>query len=182
MSLKFIYVSVTMQAQKEVPPDMQCKDKFLLQSVVASAGAAAKDITPEMFNKESGHHVEESKLRVVYVAPPRPPSPVHEGSEEGSSPRASVSDNGNLNASDFTPVSKAFGERNDTQDNSSEARALISKLTEEKNSAIQQNNKLQHELDLLRREANKSRGGIPLIFVLLVAFIGIILGYLLKKT
>ncbi len=36
---------------------------------------------------------------------PRPPSPVHEGSEEGSSPRASVSDNGNLNASDFTPVS-----------------------------------------------------------------------------
>ncbi|GMY23218.1 vesicle-associated protein 1-2-like [Fagus crenata] len=175
-------VIVTMQAQKEVPPDMQCKDKFLLQSVVASAGAAAKDITPEMFNKESGHHVEESKLRVVYVAPPRPPSPVHEGSEEGSSPRASVSDNGNLNASDFTPVSKAFGERNDTQDNSSEARALISKLTEEKNSAIQQNNKLQHELDLLRREANKSRGGIPLIFVLLVAFIGIILGYLLKKT
>uniref|UniRef100_A0A2N9F6I6 MSP domain-containing protein n=1 Tax=Fagus sylvatica TaxID=28930 RepID=A0A2N9F6I6_FAGSY len=96
---------VTMQAQKEVPPDMQCKDKFLLQSVVASAGAAAKDITPEMFNKESGHHVEESKLRVVYVAPPRPPSSVHEGSEEGSSPRASVSDNGNLNASDFTPVS-----------------------------------------------------------------------------
>ena len=48
MSLKFIYVSVTMQAQKEVPPDMQCKDKFLLQSVVASAGAAAKNITPEM--------------------------------------------------------------------------------------------------------------------------------------
>ena len=36
--------------------------------------------------------------------------------------------------------------------------------------------------DLLRREANKSRGGIPLIFVLLVAFVGIILGYLLKKT
>jgi hypothetical protein len=34
---------------------------------------------------------------------PQPPSPVHEGSEEGSSPRASVSDNGNLNASDFTP-------------------------------------------------------------------------------
>lgn len=37
-----------MQAQKEAPPDMQCKDKFLLQSVVASAGASAKDVTPEM--------------------------------------------------------------------------------------------------------------------------------------
>jgi hypothetical protein len=43
-----MYGSVTMQAQKETPLDMQCKDKFLLQSVVASSGANAKDITPEM--------------------------------------------------------------------------------------------------------------------------------------
>ena len=39
---------VTMQAQKEAPLDMQCKDKFLLQCVVASPGATPKDITPEM--------------------------------------------------------------------------------------------------------------------------------------
>jgi len=37
-----------MQAQKEAPPDMQCKDKFLLQSVVVEDGATVKDITPEM--------------------------------------------------------------------------------------------------------------------------------------
>lgn len=37
-----------MQAQKEAPLDMNCKDKFLLQSVTASPGAATKDITPEM--------------------------------------------------------------------------------------------------------------------------------------
>ncbi|KAK5812657.1 hypothetical protein PVK06_028094 [Gossypium arboreum] len=98
-------IAVTMQAQKEAPPDMQCKDKFLLQSVAASPGTAAKDITPEMFNKESGNHVEECKLRVVYIAPPQPPSPVQEGSEEGSSSTASVSDNGSLNASEFTSVS-----------------------------------------------------------------------------
>nr|KJB41070.1 hypothetical protein B456_007G089000 [Gossypium raimondii] len=93
-------VIVIMQAQKEAPPDMQCNDKFLLQSVVASPGATAKDITSEMFNKESEHHVEECKLRVIYVAAPRPPSPVREGSEEGLSPRASVSDNGSLNAAE----------------------------------------------------------------------------------
>ncbi|AEE80088.1 vesicle associated protein [Arabidopsis thaliana] len=87
-------VLVTMQAQKEAPSDMQCKDKFLLQGVIASPGVTAKEVTPEMFSKEAGHRVEETKLRVTYVAPPRPPSPVHEGSEEGSSPRASVSDNG----------------------------------------------------------------------------------------
>lgn len=39
---------MTMQAQKEAPADMQCKDKFLLQCVVASPGATAKEVTPEM--------------------------------------------------------------------------------------------------------------------------------------
>ncbi|CAN4111794.1 unnamed protein product [Withania somnifera] len=131
-------VRVTMQAQKEAPPDMQCKDKFLLQSAVASPRTTAKDITPEMFNKDSGNHVEECKLGVAYV-PPQPPSPVREGSEEGSSPRASISENG----AEFHNASRTYIE---PQDNSSEAKALILKLTEEKNSAIQQNNKLQKEL------------------------------------
>lgn len=49
--------------------------------------------------------VEECKLRVVYVAPMQPPSPVPEGSEEGSSPRGSVSENGNVNGADSTTVS-----------------------------------------------------------------------------
>ncbi|XP_022733847.1 vesicle-associated protein 1-2-like [Durio zibethinus] len=175
-------VIVTMQAQKEALPDMQCKDKFLLQSVVASPGATPKDITPEMFNKESGHHVEECKLRVVYVAPPQPPSPVREGSQEGSSPGASFSDNGSLNAAEFASESRPHVERHERQDNSSDARSLISKLTEEKNSAIQQNNKLQQELELMRREAKRNPSGFAFIYVFLVALIGIILGYLLKRT
>jgi hypothetical protein len=41
-------MEVTMQAQKEMPPDMQCKDKFLVQSIVVNSGLAAKDITQEM--------------------------------------------------------------------------------------------------------------------------------------
>lgn len=57
------------------------------------------------FNKEAGHIVEECKLKVVYVSPPQPPSPVPEGSEEGSSPRGSVSDNGNVNGAEFSAVS-----------------------------------------------------------------------------
>uniref|UniRef100_A0A1S4ASK7 Vesicle-associated protein 1-1-like n=1 Tax=Nicotiana tabacum TaxID=4097 RepID=A0A1S4ASK7_TOBAC len=105
-------VTVTMQAQKEAPPDMQCKDKFLLQSVVVGPGTTPKDITPEMFNKESGNHVDECKLRVACV-PPQPPSPVREGSEEGSSPRASISENG----AEFHNASRTYAE---PQDNSSE--------------------------------------------------------------
>ncbi|CAH1412150.1 unnamed protein product [Lactuca virosa] len=163
-------VIVTMQAQKEAPPDMQCKDKFLLQSAVATPGIAPKDITPELFSKDSGNQVEECKLKVNYVAPHQPPSPVREGSEEGSSPRASISDN--------VTVPRGFAESNEKL---SETRSLISRLTEEKNSAVQQKNKLHQELEMLRRQGNKtSGGGVSLITVLFIGLLGIILGYYLK--
>ncbi|XP_022735819.1 vesicle-associated protein 1-2-like [Durio zibethinus] len=175
-------VIVTMQAQKEAPPDMQCRDKFLLQSVKVNDGATAKDITAEMFNKEAGHVVEECKLRVIYVSPLQPPSPVREGSEEGSSPRGSVSDNGHGNAAEFATAARAFTEHYEAQDKSSEARALVTKLTEEKNHAIQQNNKLRQELELLRRESSKTGGGVSFMFVIFIGLLGIIIGYIMKKS
>ncbi|GAU24490.1 hypothetical protein TSUD_156020 [Trifolium subterraneum] len=113
-------VMVTMQAQKEAPADMQCKDKFLLQSVKTNDGVSPKDISADMFNKEAGHVVEECKLRVVYVSPPQPPSPVAEGSEEGSSPRGSVSENGNANGPDFSQGTRGFAERSEAQEKSAE--------------------------------------------------------------
>ncbi|KAL6289988.1 hypothetical protein ACE6H2_007498 [Prunus campanulata] len=172
-------VTVTMQAQKDAPPDMQCKDKFLLQSVVAPDGVTAKDITPEMFNKEDGKVVGEFKLRVVYF-PANPPSPVPEGSDEGSSPRASVLDNGNQNSSLFDAVSRSLEE---PKEKSSEAWSMISKLTEEKTSALQQSQKLHHELDLLRKELSKhGGGGFSLLFVVLFGLLGILVGYFIKKT
>lgn len=41
-----------MQAQREAPADMECKDRFLVQSVVAPPGATAKDINPEMVRND----------------------------------------------------------------------------------------------------------------------------------
>ncbi|KAM7276486.1 hypothetical protein ACFE04_018352 [Oxalis oulophora] len=174
-------VVVMMQAQKEFPPDMQCKDKFLLQSVIADLGATTKDISPEMFNKAAGHNVEECRLRVVYISPPRPPSPVREGSEEGEEPRDSV-DDGSLSATEQPAVFRAYAEQNEPLDNPSEAKAFISKLTEEKNSALQQNNKLQQEMDLLRHKASRNRGGISFIYVVLVGLLGVVLGYFIKRS
>ncbi|XP_011621356.1 vesicle-associated protein 1-1 isoform X2 [Amborella trichopoda] len=170
-------VVVTMQAQREAPPDMLCKDKFLIQSVIASPGATTKDVNPEMFNKESGNLVEECKLKVLYVSPPKPPSPVHEGSEEGSSPTASLSDN-NHQRSAFETVLRHHAELKDTHSDSS---SVISKLTEEKNSAIQQNSLLRQELELLRREASKRRGGFPYLYAFVVALFGILLGFLMRR-
>ncbi|KAK2650601.1 hypothetical protein Ddye_018090 [Dipteronia dyeriana] len=170
-------VTVTMQAQKEAPPDLQCKDKFLLQSVAAPDGATTKDIGPELFNKEEGKVVEEFKLRVIYV-PANPPSPVPEGSEEGSSPRASPQANGNQNVSSFEDVSRSLEE---PKEKSSEAWSMISKLTDEKTSAMEQNKKLLQELELVRKETSKSHaGGFSVLFVLLVGILGVVIGYLVK--
>ncbi|KAL3647292.1 Vesicle-associated protein 1-2 [Castilleja foliolosa] len=163
-------IVVTMQAQKEAPAEMQCKDKFLLQSVVASVGATPKDITAEMFNKDQGQ-VEECKLKVVYVAPRQPPSPVAEGSEEGFSPRSSALENGNEVARMYV----------DSQDKLPEVKSLVSKLTEENAAAIQRGNKLRQELEQLKRESNKS-GGVSITFVIIIGLLGIILGYFMKRT
>ena len=40
--------SVTMQAQREAPPDMRCRDKFLVQSAVVSQEITPKDISGDM--------------------------------------------------------------------------------------------------------------------------------------
>lgn len=169
-------VLVTMQAYKEAPLDVQCKDKFLVQSVVATHGATTKDITVEMFNKEPNKVVDEFKLRVVHVPASRP-SPVPEESEEGSSPRSNLLENGVQNSS---PVPGSDDKL--VKEKSSEGYALISKLTEEKASAIQQNQKLRQDLEVLRIESSKHQTGFSLTFVALVALLSFFIGFLLKRT
>lgn len=181
-------VIVTMQVQREAPPDMQCKDKFLVQSVVVEEGTLARGVTGEMFTKESGNVMGEVKLRVVYVPPPKPPSPVREGSEEGSSPRDSFSEGSNLNYQEATRVSdeppsfSAVKSDKDQEDLSSETAALISKLMTERSSVVQQNVKLREELDLARREVSKQNGaGVSFVVVVAVALLGILLGFILRR-
>lgn len=62
-------VTVTMQAQRVAPPDLVCKDKFLIQSMVVPFGTAEEDITSDMFSKESGKHIEDKKLKVFFTSP-----------------------------------------------------------------------------------------------------------------
>ncbi|KAG8382423.1 hypothetical protein BUALT_Bualt05G0075700 [Buddleja alternifolia] len=61
-------ITVTMVAMREAPHNMRCKDKFMIQSAVASPGSTTEDAR-KMFNKEAGHIFQESKLRVVYCKP-----------------------------------------------------------------------------------------------------------------
>ncbi|PKI71805.1 hypothetical protein CRG98_007821 [Punica granatum] len=171
-------VTVTMQAQKEVPPDMQTKDKFLIQSVPAPYGATTKDIKPDIFNMEDGRALEEFKLLVIYI-PANPPSPVPEEPEEGYSPTASAIENGKKSANLFDAVTTSF---EISKKKSSEAWTIISKLTEEKAAALQQNQRLHQELDLLRREVSKNRSNTSLLFTAFIGLLGIVTGYLMKNT
>lgn len=160
-------VTVTMQPLMELPPDMQCKDKFLVQSVIADPGSTLKDINPDMFNKSGGNDVEECKLKVIYVSPPRKPSPVPEDSEEGTSPTASETD---------------LQEQSEPQDNSIKARDLILRLMEERDSILQQNTKLNRDLELLRHGRHERRTGVPLLYILLVVLAGILLGFIVRNV
>ncbi|KAL0388704.1 UNVERIFIED_CONTAM: Vesicle-associated protein 2-2 [Sesamum radiatum] len=62
--------TVTMQAQKSASSEMQCKDKFLIQSTVVPFGTTEEEITSSMFAKESQKYIEETKLRVVLLVLP----------------------------------------------------------------------------------------------------------------
>ncbi|XP_066319000.1 vesicle-associated protein 1-2-like isoform X3 [Miscanthus floridulus] len=157
-------VVVTMQAQRDVPPDMQCKDKFLVQSAIVAKEIMPKEVTGDMFTKDSGNIVDEVKLKAVYVAPSSSQS---EGYEDG-----------NLGSLSYQEETK---EPKESEKIISEPFALISKLMEEKNSAVELNNKLRQELDLLRRDISRQHGGFSLVLVLVVAILGILLGFLMKR-
>ncbi|KAK9919656.1 hypothetical protein M0R45_028242 [Rubus argutus] len=66
--------SVTMQAQRTALPDMECRDKFLIQSTIVSSGTTDEDITASMFAKDDGKYIEEKKLRVILISPPDSPT------------------------------------------------------------------------------------------------------------
>lgn len=178
-------VTVTMQAQREAPPDMQCKDKFLVQSVVAPVGLQQQELSQDLFNKESGKEVFEAKLRVIYVSPPQPPSPVPESADEGLSPRSSPNvENGDRG---FFESGKDAG---DLKAKLAETRSQVARLTEEKVAALQKTQHLQDELTNMASKSGgrtmtalqpKSKSGFSFFFVLAVGFLGILVGYLLKS-
>ncbi|OIW18461.1 hypothetical protein TanjilG_13213 [Lupinus angustifolius] len=68
--LSFVF---TMQAQQTALPDLNCKDKFLIQCTLVPFGATEDDITSDMFAKDSGKYIEEKKLKVVLISPPSSP-------------------------------------------------------------------------------------------------------------
>ncbi|KAB5564146.1 hypothetical protein DKX38_004200 [Salix brachista] len=145
--------SVTLQAQREYPPDMQCKDKFLLQSTIMPPHADVDELPPDTFNKDSdGKVIHDMKLRVVYI----PPSSTQGNSEDEG-----------LKGSTQIP----------------DANSAVQSLKDERDAAIRQTQLLQQELDLLRRRRyRKSDPGFSLMFAFVVGLVGIMVGFLLNLS
>eukprot|EP00270_Netrium_digitus_P010620 TRINITY_DN329_c0_g1_i2.p1 TRINITY_DN329_c0_g1~~TRINITY_DN329_c0_g1_i2.p1 ORF type:complete len:254 (+),score=59.63 TRINITY_DN329_c0_g1_i2:280-1041(+) len=167
-------VTVTMQGQKEAPSDMQSKDKFLIQSVVVSSvgnAAVPKSVTQDMFVKESGREIHETKLRVVYVSPPEPPSPIAEEPEEGPGPFGQEADMAQIRPD---PASKDVKE---LRARLTEAKSALSTVTKEKNKYLQEMQSLR--ANLKRRPPSSS---CSTFFVLLLAIIFLIIGIIIGLT
>uniref|UniRef100_A0ACD5YX11 Uncharacterized protein n=1 Tax=Avena sativa TaxID=4498 RepID=A0ACD5YX11_AVESA len=154
---------VTLQAQKDYPPEMQSKDKFLIQSTKVAGSTDMDEIPPDTFNKEGEKLIEEMKLRVVYTLP------------SGSSEDSGVTSSGN----------RSFRQGNDDlsmlKNASLEEIQTIQRLKEERDNSLQQNQQMQRELDVLRRRrSRKGDAGFSLTFAAFAGIIGLLVGLLMS--
>ncbi|KAL6008345.1 hypothetical protein ACLOJK_033854 [Asimina triloba] len=182
-------VTVTLQAQKEYPPDMQCRDKFLLQSTKVPPAMDTDEIPSDAFNKDADKVIEECKLRVVYTMPGSGQGSESEsglsssvsrsskhGSEmDGSSSTEDVSNNS------LSPPSSPFPFACDQY--LAFFYLALQRLKEERDSARRQTQQLQQELEMLkRRRSRRNDEGFSLTFAAFVGLIGIMFGFLLNLT
>ncbi|MBA0763780.1 hypothetical protein Gotri_013189 [Gossypium trilobum] len=162
-------IRVTLQAPREYPPDMQCKDKFLLQSTIVPPNTDVDDLPADTFNKESTKEIQECKLKVFYVTP---------------SSRGNSEDEGFKSYSDQAPdsnsVSLVIVLLKFTRPLHMRIEA-VQQLKDERDAAVRQTLQLQQELDFLKRRRHRRNDtGFSLKFALIVGLIGIMVGLLLN--
>eukprot|EP00262_Sarcandra_glabra_P009539 TRINITY_DN23959_c0_g1_i1.p1 TRINITY_DN23959_c0_g1~~TRINITY_DN23959_c0_g1_i1.p1 ORF type:complete len:250 (-),score=49.85 TRINITY_DN23959_c0_g1_i1:394-1143(-) len=182
--------TVTMQAQRVAPPDMQLKDKFLVQSTVVPFGTTMEDITASLFTKENGRFIEENKLRVVLISPPQSPVllPINGALKQEPAYEPSLLKDQQLSGVENLPPSQVSKEAeelkskiNELESKLNEADKNIIRLKEEKGAVIKERDMLQQELALVRRKSNvRVQVGFPFLFVCFVALISLMLGYSLR--
>ncbi|XP_038982431.1 vesicle-associated protein 2-1-like isoform X2 [Phoenix dactylifera] len=150
-------ITVTLQAQNEYPPDMQCKDKFLLQSTKVPQSTDMDELPPDTFNKDGDKVIEELKLRVVYMAP-------------------SQSSHGNSEEDSGLTSSRSLEQCSDNL-----SIQTVHHLKDERDAILQQNQQLQRELDVLKRRRNRKRdAGFSLTFTAFAGLVGLMVGFILN--
>ncbi|CAH2046083.1 unnamed protein product [Thlaspi arvense] len=146
-------IRVTLQAQREYPPDMQCKDKFLLQSTIVPPHTDVDELPQDTFTKDSGKTLTECKLKVSYITP----STTQRSSESGAT-------NGDGNGSETISTIQRLKEERD---------AAV-KQTQQLQHEL--------EVVKRRRNQMSSASGLSLKLAAMVGLIGLIIGFILKLT
>ncbi|XP_021639139.1 vesicle-associated protein 2-1 isoform X1 [Hevea brasiliensis] len=172
-------IRVTLQAQREYPADMQCKDKFLLQSTTILPHTDVDELPPDTFNKDSsGKTLEECKLRVVYVNPS-----TQENSEEEASKSSSQSPDANSFHSSICCIFLLSYVLDLGLRERSFHHQALQLLKDERDAAVRQTHQLQKELSMMKRRGyRKSAPGFSLTFAFVVGLIGILVGFILNLT
>ncbi|KVH95570.1 Major sperm protein [Cynara cardunculus var. scolymus] len=154
-------IRVTLQAQHEYPPDMQCKDKFLVQSTAVAPHTDVDQNTYLVisdatllhaciqFSKEPGKTIEEYKLKVTYVLP----TPAHQG----------PSDDHNVKQNFDATSNQAIQDARASRD-----------------AARKEADKLKQELEMLKRKSSTSDAGFSMKVAIVAGVIGIMVGFLLN--
>ncbi|RLM65533.1 vesicle-associated protein 1-3-like [Panicum miliaceum] len=170
--------SCNVTAPMEMLSDHHCKDKFLVQSVVVQDRATMKDFGPQLFTKAPGRLIEEFKLRVVYIAA-NPPSPVPEEEEEEDSSPLSEVVSGVKTSSTFDVADRCIG-ASAAEPSCSEGTSVISELVGERDYAVDKNQKVLQEMELLG-ESRSSQQGFSLMFVVFVFMSSVFIGHLMNE-
>lgn len=151
-------VTVIMQQQKETPPDLAaCKDKFLVQSVVVDDVKDSNDFTV-LFAKEKKDLIKEAKLKVSYIVPNAPPSPVPEHDE-----------------ADYEPPSRTPGNASVLEHERNAALAEADRMRRELGQYVTQVEKLRTQVDG-KGGKSASIAGFSLIHLLLTALLAFLIG------
>ncbi|KAG6515732.1 hypothetical protein ZIOFF_026161 [Zingiber officinale] len=165
-------VTVTLQAQKELPPDMQCKDKFLIQSAKVPPTNDIDEIPKDTFNKDGEKVIEELKLRVVYNPP---------------------SQNGYENLEEESGLTSYKSRASNVLKNSSSDEfhliyillnaqmQALQQLKEERDFIVHQNHQFKRELEMLnKRRSRKTDAGFSMTFAAFAGLVGITFGFILN--
>ncbi|KAH7659271.1 Vesicle-associated membrane-protein-associated protein [Dioscorea alata] len=159
-------ITVTLQAQKEYPPDMRCNDKFLLQSTKVPPITDVDELPPETFNKEGDKVVQELKLKVIYKAPTQ----LNDGNSEETG--LTGAPRGSRQGSDSISV---------LNNSSIQEIQAVQRLKSERDAILQQNQQLQRELDMFRRrKGRRNDAGFSLTFSAFAGLVGLMLGFILN--
>lgn len=175
-----VSVQVIMQAQKEQPLDLNCKDKFMVQTVVLAEG---EDIDKDTFNKDVRKEgLREARLRVVLEGPAAPPSPVPEASEHDEDSR-SIATTGvgaaAVSAPPKTVVEHAVvPEASTGQQETSMLRARLDRITAERDELRRSLEQLQaQQRSAPATRAVAPRRGFTIMHIIIVAILAFLLGH-----